>query len=491
MAKKFNYKYFKVFTMVTSNNSSVLDLMFDNLKYRDALKQFKVIRESLEESISKFTTLTLLGITDNDSENIIRQKTFEPQNVVCVESNETFSLDNQCSTTISNITTADIENVDLEVNGEGSDYTIESIDDYSEFLSSSEPDEFVSIGDLLSDLSISINSDDFKKTDCDEVVMDNSTTSNLNDVVDTCLECASVSDTASNSLATLNEKDIVVDKDIASLSVSSKTLKDLNLADFYSHIGDVDTKDIVNVLLDVLLLLDKKHNHNIDIVNLVEKKRDCLYHDFENFDKTDFVSTQSEDSYLASLGRKMHNLSKIRREAKDGYLLTEKIFNNLSKVRLSNYNAISSLNKPKAPFDVNIAPNIKVYTFNYSNEAERVLLLKTLPETFDKVVDVTWGTIECYNKVGSNKAKKLSNVKDVESKIRVSILDGVSIKKYESIVDQTVPYGKSFLKTKGTSVKITNMNTKNVTALINTIHNKYSEFAYHSGTESFYLINRL
>lgn len=490
MAKKFNYKYFRVFTMITSNDSSVLDLMFDNLRYRDALKQFKVIRESLEESISNFTTLTLLGITDDDSENVIRQKSFEPQNVTCIESNESLSLVNESSTDTGIEIITDVENIDIETKSEKLDDYSESIDDYSEFISSSEPDEFVSIGDLLSDLSISINSADFKKTDCDEVTLDNPTSSNFNDVADNCLECDSAND-ASNNVSTLNEKEIVVEKEIDYLSTQPKTLKDLNLTDFYSHIGDVDTKDIVNVLLDVLLLLDKKHNHNMDIVNLVEKKRDCLYHNFENFDKTDFVSLQSEDSYLASLGRKMHDLSKIRREAKEGYLLTEKVFNNLSKVRLSNYSAISSLNKPKAPFDVNAAPNIKVYTFNYSNEAERVLLLKTLPDTFDKVIDVTWGLIECYNKIGSNKAKKLSNVKDVESKIRVSILDGLSIKKYESIVDQTVPFGKSFLKTKGTSVKITNMNTKNVNALINTIHNKYSKFAYHSGTESFYLINRL
>ena len=477
MANKLNYKYFKVYTVVTENNSSVIDLMYDNLKYRDALKQFKIVRESLELHTHNDIVLILSGIIESGDEKIIREKHFSLNQVV------------------RDAVTSTCDNFDLQnesLNCEDDAFSEISEEDYSQFMDSNGDSDFVSIEDLLSDTTI-FNSKEFYDNINDHINDSELKDVTLRDYENSQLGCDTKKDTCENNLIS---KDVaseeVTYKDIAdSTSFTEKTLKDLCLSDYYKHIGDIDTPDLVKLLIDVLLLLDKKHKHNIDMVNLLEKMRDCCYHDFENFDESDFVSKQSQDSYLSSLGKKMHDISVKRRKAKDGCQLTEKVLNNISKVRLSNYNPLTSINLTKHPFDIKVAHNIKVHSFKYSTEAERLLLMTTLPHTFDKVIDVTWGTIQCYNKVGSEKAKKLNSVSDINSKLKIDILDSVSLKKYDSIIDETVPFGKSFLKGRGTSVKLTNMNIKNIKNLIHTIHNKYSKFAYHSDTESFYLIDRL
>lgn len=417
-----NNKYlnFKIIKETIEENSKI-NVIIENLSYREALKVFKEERIKLENTLKEPIYLTLKGILDDSSETIIRKKEIVPLNQACCEN----AIEDRDSNEIA-LTSKDILDDEESTSNTG-----------------------IEFNEYVKDIENSIK----------EIEMQDSKLQNKENKTDLIL----------------NDIDF----------------KSLNLKSLYRHISEVETKDILKVLIDIFNILEDKHKYNLDMINLLEKKRDCYYHDFENLDKMEFDSLEEKKEFMVNLGFNMHDLSYERRKFKHEHTITDKVFSNLSKVKCSDYTALSAIKVNEPKFNLDKAVNLKTYIYNYNTIEERNFLLNNLNSKYDKVIDVKWGVIECYYKVGSNKSKKAEETNDLGINKKIDIIDEVSAKNYESIVNETVPYGKTFLKAKGSTVKLTNISKKSVNALAKNIHNKYTKCAYDINSSTLYLIERV
>lgn len=448
------YLHFYILKCGLKDGKESLDIVDNNLTYREALKSFKRLRLELEATSKEFMHIILMGVTTENSEVIVKTKEIAPKEEF-LQKNVRFKDE------INDIIEESNDKDDLTLNNKTTlDNEIMIDNTLDEDLKEEDKIEF---NDYIDELTRSVK----------EIEEDTS--------------CNTLSDDSTNILD-LNNFEERLYKDILN---EKKTLKSLNLKDYYRHIADVDSIDIVKLIIDAFKILDEKHNYNSDMINLLTKRRDCYCHDFENLDKMNFASIEEQNKFILSLGANMHNTGLERRKFKNEYSITEKVFKSLPRVRQSYYNPLVEIQKSMPKFNIDKAVNIKTYVYNYNTEEERTSLLKELTKKFDKVVDVEWGKFECYNKVGSSCNKKVD--KDIISEIedKIDLIDELSAKSYEAIVNETVKCGTTFLKTKGTSVKITNVDKKAASHLTKTIHHKYSKCAYDLKSKSLYLIKRL
>lgn len=490
MSPNKKYLHFYILKSGLKDGQDTLDVVHDNLSYREALKCYKQLRLEIEATAKDYVHIILMGVIDKDNEVVIKAKEIAPNNEL-IESDinpkeEIESLKEDSKD----------ENTSEYTGGELLTYTIEDID----FIAQ----------DKLSALQENTNEENIDEDCTKEDCIEEEDKIEFSDYVDELTKsikeiddlCNKPNDNLTNTLEVQEFTENNSEYDI------KKTLKSINLKEYYRHISEIDSADIIKLLVDTFKLLDEKHNYNSDMITLLTKKRDCYCHDFENLDKMNFQSLDERNDFVLSLGANMHKTGIERRKFKNEYSMTEKAFRNLPKIRPSYYKPLIEIEKSLPEFDMEKTLNVKTYIYNYSTDIEKEALLIELNKKFDKVVDTEWGTFECYNKTGSAINKKLkkeliSKITDsvgaeatkemniVGSKDKLDIIDEVSAKKYEVIVNQTVACGSSFLKTKGSSVKITNVNEKAVNHLTRTIHHKYSKCAYDLKTRSLYLIKRL
>lgn len=464
------YKYFYILKSGFENQKESLSVVENNLNYREGLKRFKQLRLELESTAREFIHIILMGVISEGNEVIIKTKEIEPnKELIKIKVNpkeeiETLAKDSESENVLNctgrELLTYSIEDIDFMAKDKLSaiQTNIDEANIDEDYIEEKDKIEF---SDYVNELTKSIKEIE-TDTLCDK------TNSNLT-------KASQVQDFTENN-SEYNVK---------------KTLESINLKEYYKHISEIDSADIIRLLVDTFRLLNEKHNYNSDMINLLTKKRDCYCHDFENLDKMCFESIEEQNEFILSLGANMHKTGTERRKFKNEYNITEKVFKNLPKVRPAYYKPLTEIEKDAPEFDIDKAVSIKTYIYNYNTEAERSSLLKELNKKFDKVVDVEWGKFECYNKVGSINCKKL--LEEVTSEItdKVDIIDEVSAKSYESIVNQVVSCGNTFLKVKGSSIKITNVNKKAANHLTRTIYHKYSKCAYDLNSKSLYLIERL
>lgn len=487
MSPNKKYLYFYILRSGLKDGKDTLDIVHDNLSYREALKCYKQLRLEIEATATEYVHIILMGVIDKDNKVVIKAKEIAPNNEI-IELNDTAKeevnvLEEDNSKFMGReMLTYSIEDIDFKYHENINEITEhidgESTCDDSLKESFIEEDDKIEFSDYVDELTKSIKD----------------------------IETESLSNgNSNNSTEKLENSDVIQN---SSEDGINKTLKSINLKEYYRHISEVDSADIIKLLVDTFRLLDEKHNHNADMITLLTKKRDCYCHDFEFLDNMNFKSLEEQNEFVLSLGANMHKAGIERRKYKNEYSMTEKVFTNLPKIRPSYYKPLTDIEKTSPNYDAEKTLNVKTYKYHYSTEEEKELLLKELSNKFNKVVDIEWGTFECYNKAGTTINKKLK--KELISKItdnveteavkqinilgykdKLDIIDEVSAKKYEVMVNQTVPCGSSFLKTRGSSVKITNVTEKAVSHMTRTVRHKYSKCAYDLDTKSLYLIKRL
>ena len=464
MKPKYNYSHFKVFVMEDRNGYLSENQTFDNLKYKDALRLFKQTRQALESNdLHSFPlSLFMVGITIN-GEVIEKHKVeFNPSYKNDTSNNH---LEIEESLPI-NISTSNKEDNFAENDA------LEMVDSLEKYIDNFDSSEFVSIGELFSEFDFSNIQEE---EECKENII--STTNNI------CSSSKAVLDNTNNN-ASLSE---YPNKDNANMY----SLSDIDLNKCFKHISEVKAKDIVNILIQALHILDKKNSYILNMNGYFDKKRDYLYHKYENINSYMHLDSSSFEEELISIGKEMVELSTKRRDIKDDRAICERTFQILPRIKPKNIETIEQLRFDKSYFDSDFAPNLKIYSYTYNDEIERDDLMKSLSMEFDKVLDVEWGLIECYNRVGSIKARKKTTSVLKKRVLEFKDIDISTANSFEGIVSSTVPVGESFVKSKGTSVKITHIDRQHAYKFAKDIYTVYKDVAYNEETKSLYLIERL
>lgn len=480
MGKNNKYQYFKILKYKDKTTKDGADIINNNLTYTEGLKLFKKIRIEFESTSEDNVYIMFVGVNNEGTESIIKEKEIlavssNRDNIIVIEPIAQKESMQNTESKESVGTVQEIETVDnIEDTG-----SIENMSVIEDMVNKNIQDE-----------------DDFDYSNCEDED-DNSEESEASTQRDE--EPTLKEEETSNE--EINKKDTIefneyIDnlnnsiKEIENDSLAT-SLSSVNLKEYYKHISEINSKDIIRILVDAFNILEERHNYNNDMVDLLTKKRDCYCHDFENLDKMSFKSIEEQNKFVLELGANMHNTGTERRKFKNEYSMTEQVFKNLPKIRPAYYTPLTDIEKSIPKFDIKKATNIKTYVYNYNTQNEREILLDKLNKAFDKIVDVKWGQFECYNKVGSANSKKMLKDIDFEVIDKIDVIDEASAKSYESIINQTVIWGNTFLKTKGSSVKITKVNKKAVQQFTKSIYHKYSKCAYETKSQTLYLIQRL
>lgn len=521
MGKKYNYSFFKVSTFIKVNGDLMEQTTYSNLTYKQALSKFKEIRLKLEsESLSEYIYLSLVGVTTEGALILKLDREFPCDSVEDsnIPVNEITFLNTNSEKEL-------VSSKDEFVEPLQEDLT----EDYSLYINN---DDSVSLGDMIdSNLAEKLTSSlTFKEDDLlnnPSITNSNIITDNIdaNDVsVDNADGVESI-DCVSNIKSSMQSEENNVNYK-STLDVAPKettkvtTLKDLKLSDYYRHISEVSSSDVIEILVQALSLLNEKHTYNKDMVQLVDKQRDCSYHDFEGilFDST--LTEEEKDKAILTIGKALATITVERRGYKNEILVTERAFTKLGNVRADNPHSFEELKSPPSIYSGKGSSTTKTYTYTYNTEAERVALRNKLESIHSKVVDVKWGVFECYNKCGSkkghitntavNRIKSSANLGQtigvtgssigdilVDGKMRniphVIELNSDDIIEADKMIpkENVVKYGSSFKKGKGSSVKILGLSESAFKSFVSTIHHKYTKIGYNKETCSTYLFNRI
>ena len=520
MGHKYNYSFFKVATFIKVNDQLVEETTYSNLTYKTGLSKFKEMRLKLEsESLSEYIYLSLVGITVEGETILVYDKEF------------------LCDSTVNNASLSADSHEDVDFKKDivsFKDETLKSseedtVDNYNIYMNN---DDSVSFGDIID----SNSSDELKNSLVleEEILLNNTPAANsniisddikINDVSVDNDDIVGSNDAVSDIESSMQLKENnITHKPISNISPEETTkvttLKDLKLSDYYRHISEVSSSDVIGILVQALSLLNEKHIYNKDMVQLVEKQRDCSYHDFEEIIFNPTLTEEEQNKEILTVSKALAALAAERRVHKTETTATENAFTKLVDVKANNPNSFEDLKSTSSINYGKKSSTTQTYKYTYNTEEERVALRNKLEATHSKVVDVKWGVFECYNKCGSkkghitetavNRIKSSANSGQTigvnESSIGNILVDG-KVKNIPHVIelnsddiieaDKMIPkenvvkYGSTFKKSKGSSVKILGLNESAFKSFVSTIHHKYMKIGYNRETCSTYLINRI
>lgn len=503
MGKKHDYSFFKVTTFTKVDNNLIEQTTYSNLSYKQALSKFKEVRLKLEsENLLEYIYLSMEGIT-TEGESILKNHREFLSNSV----NEN-TIDNHHEVELINETEECLD------------------ENYSTYIDNNEN---IPIGEIInSDLadklkkSLAIKEEDkFDNTNKKDLKI-TSNTVKLTQGVSLNNNLQTVSHKENNETSQLLKINNISSKPVSDFmpkkSTKTTTLKDLKLTDYYRHISEVSSSDIIDILVQALSLLDEKNQYNQDMTFLADKKRDCSYHDFEDilFNKT--LTEEERDSALLTVSKAMAATSVKRRQFKVESSATETAFSKITKVRPGDKGSFNRLKSNSYIYTDKKKNTTQIYTYTYTSEEERIALKEKLKTVHSKVIDVEWGVLECYNRCGTGKQaiddteiaaikssayldsalgkKPLSDIV-VKGKVlhfpHIFEFDSEEASIAEEMISENniVNFGTSFNKEKGSSVKISGIKEQIFKNFVATIHHKYTKIGYDKDTCSAYLLKRI
>ncbi|MGU8834193.1 hypothetical protein ACV3UL_07825 [Clostridium perfringens] len=420
------YSHFKVITIYKKVDSLSKTDIIDNLKYKEALKKFKELRITLQNSN---VILKMVGVTvSGDSiDKFFADLTENTKDAKCIESSNEIIK----------------ENVLKESNEENN----------REILTNSSISE--------EDIHKTYNSyESFAKS------------SDCNDDIDYIEQ----NDELIDSCKYTNDFEFI-DK-----------IKEMNLS-MHKNIHNAKVNDIIDIVISSLSLLWEKKSHLTELIGLYDKEISVCIHKLEEMSLMD-SDCYDETAKLVEIGKQIRSITGKRRLAKIEKQKALRLTEILNISNILKENQLHKLYWEPKDHKIGDGNGTSIFEYRYACEAEKKAILDKIIGKYDKVVVEEDGLIKCYNlvkKISKEKKTKKKNDTEVSFCGNKNFVDVEKV--YRNINFIKIKAGQTMPKNKQASIKVLNANLGWIKYYSKLKDRKYNKMIFNDDTRELFMIS--